>query len=124
METLVTKWKCIIELVNTNGSFEHHHNEPTCKDKWGFLCGKYKNIHDYVSSMSHNKEYSEIYAKDKNMQSFPKHFRKMYFEFIDSFMSNKPCFNPPNSQGYMNPSGHMCTMHDLTMILHHVMIVS
>ncbi len=40
METLVTKWKCIIELVNTNGNFEHHHNEPTCKDKWGVFVWK------------------------------------------------------------------------------------
>jgi hypothetical protein len=46
METSVTKWKCIIKLVITNGNFEHHHNEPTCKDKWGSLYGKYKKIHD------------------------------------------------------------------------------
>jgi hypothetical protein len=65
-----------------------------------------------------------MFTEDKAMQSFPKHFRKMYFEFIDSFTSNKPCFNPPNSQGYMNPNDFMCTMHHLTMILHHAMIVS
>ncbi len=65
-----------------------------------------------------------MFAKDKTMQSFPKHLRKMYFEFIDSFMSNKPCFIIPYSQGYVNPNDLMCAIHHLTMIFHHVMIVS
>ncbi len=65
-----------------------------------------------------------MFAKDKTMEIFSKQFHKMYFEFIDSFMSNKPCFIPPYSQGYMNSNDSMCTIHHLTMIFHHVMIVN
>jgi hypothetical protein len=39
----------------------------------------------------------------KNHTRLAKNFRKMFFEFINSFMSNKPCFNPPHMQDFMNP---------------------
>lgn len=39
-----------------------------------------------------------MFTKDKIAQNLLKHFHKMYFELIDSFMSGKPHFNPSHSQ--------------------------
>jgi len=42
METIITKWKHIFELVMTNGQYVHHRNGTMCKGKWGFMYGNYK----------------------------------------------------------------------------------
>ncbi len=38
---------------------------------------------------------------EKTMRSLPKHFHKMYYEFISWFMNIKPYFNRPHSQDFM-----------------------
>jgi hypothetical protein len=42
-------------------------------------------------------------AEDKTAQNLPKQFCKVFFELINSFMNNKPCFNPSHFQDFMNP---------------------
>jgi predicted metal-dependent RNase len=37
METTITKWKHIFEVIMVNFHFHHHYNRPTYKDKWGSL---------------------------------------------------------------------------------------
>jgi hypothetical protein len=111
------------EVVMVNGHSEHHHNGPTCKDKWGPLYGEYKNIHDYISGTGHIEEYWEMSIKERTTQSLPKYFFKVYFELIDSFMHNKTYFNPPHSRDFMNP-GMMCVTHRLIVNLHHVMTLN
>ncbi len=51
------KWKCIVKNIMANGHFEYHRNEIGCKNKWGFLFGNYKRIHDYMKGIDHNEEY-------------------------------------------------------------------
>jgi hypothetical protein len=36
METIITKWKHIFEVIMVSFHFHHHRNRPTYKDKWGF----------------------------------------------------------------------------------------
>jgi hypothetical protein len=57
METSMLKWKCIVKNIMANGHFEYHRNEIGCKNKWGFLFGNYKRIHDYMKGIDHNEEY-------------------------------------------------------------------
>jgi hypothetical protein len=65
METTITKWKCIFEVIMENFHFHHHYDEPTCKDKWEALYGNYKKIHYYQNVTSHNEEYWDMFVKDK-----------------------------------------------------------
>jgi hypothetical protein len=62
----------------------------------GFFMVTTKKNHDYTSGARHNEEYWDMFVEEKITQGLPKNFRKMFFEFINSFMSNKPCFNPPH----------------------------
>jgi hypothetical protein len=62
METTITKWKHIFELVMTNGHYVHQHNGTTCKGKWGFMYGNYKTIHDYLRFTNHNENYWEMFV--------------------------------------------------------------
>lgn len=107
METSVKKWRRISRIIINNGHSKHHLNIPTYKDKWGILNGNYKKKHDYTSGTRHNEEYWDMFVEEKIIQGMPKNFRKMFFEFIKSFMSNKPCFNPPHMQDFMNPNDNV-----------------
>jgi len=55
-----------------------------------------------MCGMGHNKKYWDMFAKEKITQGWPKNFSKMFFELINSFMSSKPCFNPPHMRDFMN----------------------
>jgi hypothetical protein len=72
------------------------------KNKWGFLFGDYKKKHDYMSGTKHNEKYWDMYVEEKITQGLPKNFKKMFIEFIDSFMSSTPCFNPPHMRNFIN----------------------
>jgi hypothetical protein len=91
METSVKKWRRILKIVINNGCYEHHLNIPTCKDKWGSFYGDYKKEHNYTSGTKHNEEYWDMFVEEKIIQGLPKNFRKMSFEFINSFMNKKSC---------------------------------
>jgi hypothetical protein len=67
METTITKWKHISKgvMANSQSHYHHHHNIPTCKDKWGSLYGDYKKIHDYQSVIGHNEKYWDMFVEDK-----------------------------------------------------------
>jgi hypothetical protein len=55
-----------------------------------------------MSGTCHNEEYWEMLVEYKTAQNLPKQFCKVFFELIDSFMNNRPCFNPPHFQNFMN----------------------
>jgi len=104
METTIKKWKRIFEVIMANFHFHHHRNKPTYKDKWGSLYGDYKKIHDYQNVTCHNEEYWDMSTKDKVSHGLLTNFSKVFFELIDIFMNNRPCFNPPHSRDFMNPN--------------------
>lgn len=104
METSIKKWKHILN----NGRIEHHLNIPTYKDKWGFLYGDCKKKKTQLQKWTrHNEEYWDMFVEGEITQGLPKNIRKMLFEFINSFMNNKPCFNPPHMQDFMNPNDNV-----------------
>ncbi len=117
METTITKWKHISKgvMANSQSHYHHHHNIPTCKDKWGSLYGDYKKIHDYQSVIGHNEKYWDMFVEDKVLQGLLRNFNKVFFELIDIFMNRRPCFNPSHSRDFMNPNNdvyHAVFFHD------------
>ncbi len=52
--------------------FEHSYNKTTYKAKSGSFCGDYKNIHDYMGGIRHNKKYEDMPIEDKVVQGLQK----------------------------------------------------
>jgi hypothetical protein len=52
-------------MANSQSHYHHLRNRPTYKDKWGYLYGDYKKIHDYQSVIGHNEKYWDMFVEDK-----------------------------------------------------------
>jgi hypothetical protein len=56
VETFVTKWKKILEVVMSVGSCYHLWNGSACKNKWASILGDFKKFF-YMSRIGHNEDY-------------------------------------------------------------------
>ncbi len=50
------------------GYTTHLKNDPTCKDKGGFICKDFKKIYDYMVGIGHNEEYWSMNVINKVAQ--------------------------------------------------------
>jgi hypothetical protein len=53
-----------------------------------------------MNTIGHNKKILGDVYKRQDCANLSKHFHKIYFELIDSFMSGKPYFNPSHFTGF------------------------
>jgi hypothetical protein len=62
----------------------------------------------------------DVYKKQGHTRIELKTFNKLFFEFIDAFMNNTPCFNVPHSRDFMIPDDDVYHALSSTTIFHHV----
>jgi hypothetical protein len=115
------KHRNVHHKVEVNFVMTNFHNGTCCKDKWRFIYGNYKKIIDYIGITNHNEDYLEMSIENRVTQGLPRSFSRTYFDLIDEFMHNRPCFNIPHS---LDSIGDIYLHNYTYKSLHHMMTLT
>jgi hypothetical protein len=100
MKSAIFKWNLIAEVVMRESKSRNVWNREACENKWNSLIHDFRKISDYQARIGHNISYFQLNPKEKEKAKLPKSFYEPHYDFMASFLNERPSFNPPHARDW------------------------